>query len=59
MEEKKKMKVIDLQEIGRLIWGRRKLFLKVWGITFVLACLWIALAFRSVWKKAYALPSEE
>ena len=41
MEEKKKMKVIDLQEIGRLIWGRRKLFLKVWGITFVLACLWI------------------
>ena len=41
MEEKKKMKVIDLQEIGRLIWGRRKLFLRVWAITFVLACLWI------------------
>lgn len=41
MEEKKNLKVIDLKEVGRLIWDRRKLFLKVWGITFVLACLWI------------------
>lgn len=41
MEEKKNQRVIDLRKIGQLLWSRKKLFLKVWVITFVLACVWI------------------
>ena len=41
MEVQKKEKVIDLREIFIQLWNSRKLILKVWAITFVLACLWI------------------
>lgn len=41
MEEQKKLEVIDLREIFIKLWNSKKLFLKVWAITFVLACLWI------------------
>ncbi|MBR1682941.1 MAG: chain-length determining protein [Bacteroidaceae bacterium] len=41
MEGQKNQKVIDLRKIGQLLWSRKKLFLKVWAITFVLACAWI------------------
>lgn len=40
MEEKKK-DVIDLREITKKLWNKKRLFLKVWAITFVLACIWI------------------
>lgn len=42
MEEKKKDKIrIDFSEVARKIWGEKRLFLKVWGITFILSCVWI------------------
>ncbi len=40
MEENNK-DVIDIGKIIRLIWSRRKLFVKVWIVTFLLSCLWI------------------
>jgi len=40
MEEKKE-KVIDLREVTKKLWNKKILFLKVWVITFVLACVWI------------------
>lgn len=33
--------VIDLLEVARKIFSRKKLFLKVWVATFVLSCIWI------------------
>ena len=41
MEEVKKNEIIDLREVVRSILKRKKLFLKVWCITFVLSCAWI------------------
>ncbi len=41
MKEEKKSEVIDLREFARRIVGSKKLFFKVWGITFLLACIWI------------------
>lgn len=41
MEEKDKNDVIDLREVWHKIWSRKKLFFKVWVITFILACVWI------------------
>lgn len=41
MEEQKHRDVIDLRQVVRKIWQSKKLFLKVWAITFVLACVWI------------------
>ena len=40
MEEKKK-NVINLRELTKTLWSKKKLFMKVWVITFVLACIWI------------------
>ncbi len=40
MEEKKK-NVIDLRELTKTLWSRKKLFMKVWIITFILSCIWI------------------
>lgn len=39
MEEKKN--IIDLVEIAKTLWGKKKLFLKVWVLTFLFACLYI------------------
>ena len=39
MEEKKD--IIDLHLLFQKVWQRRKLFYKVWAITFVLAVAWI------------------
>lgn len=39
MEEKKDM--IDLRQIVRVLWSKKKAFVKVWVVTFVLACIWI------------------
>ena len=32
---------IDIRRIVKTIWSRKKLFLKVWIVTFILACVWI------------------
>ena len=32
---------IDFIQVKKTLLGKKKLFLKVWGITFVLSCLWI------------------
>ena len=39
METQNNKEVIDLREVWKLIWSKKRLFLKVWGITFVVACL--------------------
>lgn len=39
MEEKKNE--INVDEIRKLLWSKRKLFYKVWAITFALSCIWI------------------
>ena len=41
MEELDKNEVIDLRKVFKKILGKKKLFLKVWAVTFVLACAWI------------------
>ncbi len=41
MEETDKQQVIDLQKIVRILWSKKKLFYKVWAITFILSCVWI------------------
>ena len=41
MEEKKNSEVIDLRLLWEKLWFRKKLFIKVWVITFVLACIYI------------------
>lgn len=45
MEENKKVEntqqVIDLAEIIRIIWSKRKIFFIMWPIVFGLSCLWI------------------
>lgn len=40
MSEEKK-KTIDSTEIVKSLWAKRKTFLKVWIVTFILSCLWI------------------
>jgi len=39
--EENHQEVIDLREVFKTIWGKRKLFYKVWAVTFVLACTYI------------------
>ena len=41
MSQQKNKETIDFVKIIKTSWGRKKLFFKVWGITFALACLWI------------------
>ena len=41
MEEKKSYEIIDLHEIAKLVWTKKKLFLKVWAVTFVGSVAWI------------------
>lgn len=33
--------VIDLSKIWRILWSKKKVFYKVWAITFILSCIWI------------------
>ncbi len=39
--EEKKTKLYDIGEIIKTLYAKKKTFLIVWGITFVLACAWI------------------
>ena len=41
MEEQNKTEYIDLREVFSKMWSKKKLFFKVWVVTFVLACAWI------------------
>ena len=33
--------IIDVTKMVRTLWSKKKLFYKVWAITFVLSCIWI------------------
>jgi len=39
--ETKNNEYIDLRDVARKLWKSKKLFIKVWVITFVLSCVWI------------------
>lgn len=39
MEEQKN--IIDLRKVFKTIWSNKRKFLIVWGITFILSCIWI------------------
>lgn len=43
MEEKnnQQQKIIDLRKTVCLLWEKRKTFVKVWVVTFILSCIWI------------------
>lgn len=41
MEKTENQKIIDVSKIVSELWRRKKLFYKVWAITFVLSCIWI------------------
>ena len=41
MESTEKQQVIDVTKMVRTLWSKKKLFYKVWAITFVLSCIWI------------------
>ena len=34
-------KIIDLRKISKRLWEKKKTFYKVWGVTFILSCIWI------------------
>ena len=33
--------IIDLGRVFHTLWAKKKLFLKVWLVTFILSCIWI------------------
>lgn len=35
------IKDIDLEKVFKVIWAKRKVFLKLWAVVFVLSCVWI------------------
>lgn len=41
MEEKESKEVIDLREIAKKVWAKRRLFLKVWVVTLIVSVAWI------------------
>ena len=43
MEEKNNQQnnIIDLGKTARLLWSKKKIFVKVWLVTFILSCIWI------------------
>ena len=41
MEEKKTVEIINLKEILNKLFHAKRLFLKVWVVTFILSCIWI------------------
>ena len=34
-------RIIDLGKVVRTLWAKKKLFFKVWLVTFILSCVWI------------------
>ena len=40
-EQKKKKSEIDYQQLSKTLLSNKRLFLKVWAVTFILSCLWI------------------
>ena len=38
---KSQQQIIDLSQVARKLWSKRKTFYKVWVCTFVLSCIWI------------------
>ena len=40
-ENKNNPEVIDLREVFKTVWSKKKLFIKVWVVTFILACAYI------------------
>lgn len=40
-QQKEQQQVIDLGKVSNTLLTKKKLFLKVWAITFVLSCIWI------------------
>lgn len=62
MEEKKinnEHDIIDLRVIAKRLWSRRKLFYKVWGITFVVSCIYILGIPRNYTSDAKLAPEME
>lgn len=61
MEEKKENQgqVIDLFELCRKIFSHKKLFLKVWVVTFILSCIWIVPQPRSYMSSVSLVPESE
>lgn len=41
MDKTDKQQSIDLVKIARTLWQKKKVFLKIWVITFILSCVWI------------------
>ena len=41
MENSNSQQVIDLTRIFHTLWDKRRTFLKVWVLTFILSCIWI------------------
>lgn len=41
MESTEKRKIIDVLKLVQTVWGKRKLFYKVWALTFILSCILI------------------
>ena len=39
-QEREKL-IIDFKQLKQTLWSKKKLFLKVWIVTFALSCLWI------------------
>lgn len=38
---KENKKIIDVEKLSKLVWGRKKLFMRTLPIAFVLSCVWI------------------
>lgn len=41
MEEKQSYEIINLHDIAIKVWAQKKLFLKVWAVTFIVSVAWI------------------
>ena len=56
MENKSKSEVIDLREVAKKIWAKRRLFYIVWAITFVVACVIILPVPRTYFSEVTVAP---
>ena len=54
MEEQKN--IIDLREVFKKLWSKKKTFLIVWVITFILSCIWIFPQPRYYQAEVYLAP---
>ena len=41
MEDNKSYEIINLREIAKKVWAKKKLFLKVWALTLIISVAWI------------------